>query len=31
MASMLDRLLVAMNSHDARRVADLFAEDYRSS
>lgn len=30
-ATMLLRLREATNSHDARRVASLFAEDYRSS
>jgi hypothetical protein len=30
-ATMLVRLREATNSHDARRVAALFAEDYRSS
>jgi ketosteroid isomerase-like protein len=30
-ATMLVRLKEATNSHDARRVASLFAEDYRSS
>jgi ketosteroid isomerase-like protein len=31
MASMFERLTDAMNSHDARQVASLFAEDYESS
>jgi ketosteroid isomerase-like protein len=31
MASMLEQLSDAMNSHDARRMAALFAEDYRSA
>ena len=30
MATMLERLLVAWNSHDADRVASLFAQDYVS-
>ena len=30
MSSMLTQATEAMNSHDARRVASLFAEDYRS-
>ena len=28
---MLERLLAATNAHDARRLATLFAQDYRSS
>lgn len=31
MASMLERLQEASNSHDPRRMAALFAEDYRSA
>lgn len=31
MASMLDRMNDAMNSHDAGRMASLFAEDYQSA
>src|SRR6476661_2469653 len=31
MTSMLEQLRDASNSHDARRVASLFAEDYRSA
>jgi ketosteroid isomerase-like protein len=30
MTSMLEKLRDASNSHDARRMASLFAEDYRS-
>jgi ketosteroid isomerase-like protein len=31
MAGPLDRLLVALNSRDPHQVAEMFAEDYRSS
>lgn len=31
MATMLERLRDAANSHDAQRVASLFAEDYQSA
>lgn len=31
MASMMERLRDAMNSHDAQRMASLFARDYESS
>jgi len=31
MASMLERLKDAMNSHDAEQMASLFAEDYQSA
>jgi hypothetical protein len=31
MAAMVTRLLQAWNSHDARRMASLFAQDYRST
>ena len=31
MTTMLERLRDAMNSHDARRLASLFAQDYRST
>ena len=31
MATMLERLRDATNSHDARRLASLFAEDYQSA
>ena len=31
MTTMLERLRDATNGHDARRVASLFAEDYRSA
>jgi len=31
MSSMLERLADAMNSHDAERIASLFADDYESN
>ena len=31
MTTMLERLRDAMNAHDARRLASLFAQDYRST
>jgi ketosteroid isomerase-like protein len=31
MTTMLERLLEATNSHDAQRLASLFAQDYRSA